>query len=86
MADEEMCQVLKVFSSIPSGKKNKTELRIVKWEKSKTPSIEKRRMFFNDSENKWINYKASPIDAEDFKLILDNLDEVKELMGMNKSG
>lgn len=75
------CDVLKELHVHMFGEKNKTVLRIVKWNTSDKPCLENRRFYFTIDYDEWRPMKMAPIGAEEFKVILENKDLIKSLLG-----
>ena len=72
--------VLKVFYTKETGKKSRTDLRVVKWEHGKKPVLEYRKMFVNKETQEWSMTKQAGIDAEAVKAIVANADEILALL------
>jgi len=76
--------VLKVFKTQRLDKKNRVDLRVVVWPRSK-PMLEKRKIWETEEEERM--GKAKGFDADDFQFILEHRDEIQPLLeGEQKDG
>lgn len=69
--------VVKILNEQEMDTNNKTILRIVRWNDGK-PQLEKRR--FYKSEEAWKPGKAAGINAQDFAIIKENINEVEKIL------
>ena len=77
-------EVVKVFYSKETGKKSRIDLRVVKWEHSKKPVLEYRKMFVNKETGEWSMSKPAGIDLEVMKTIAANTEEILALLEQEK--
>lgn len=71
-------EIVKVFKNERIDKKNRFDLRIVKWKTAKAPSLEKRRIWEKDGTDMF--RKAAGLNYDDVKFIVDNSTEILSLL------
>jgi len=72
--------VLKVIFSKQIGDNNRIDLRVVKWDNSKKPTLEYRRLYFDKNYEEWRMRKQAGIGAEEWKTLLENANEITKLL------
>lgn len=74
-----ICDVIRVLKTEQVDKNNRIDIRIVKWEKSRSRVLEKRRMWTRDDGTE-VNKKSIGFTRDDLVLVLENLVEVEKLL------
>jgi hypothetical protein len=77
---EIVCTVIKELNTIQYGEKNKCVLRIVRWGEG-SPVLENRKMYWNIDYDVWRAQKLAPITPTEIRVIEENMEEIKELLG-----
>jgi hypothetical protein len=70
--------IVKIFKNERIDKKNRFDLRIVKWKTAKSPSIEKRRIWEREGTDMF--RKMAGLNYDDVKFIVDNSTEILSLL------
>ena len=71
-------EIVKVFKTERIDGKNRFDLRIVHWKSSSKRTLEKRRIWEKDGENRFRNMAG--LTVEDVQLIVDNAGEILNLL------
>ena len=71
-------EIVKILKTERMDGKNRIDLRIVRWQVAHQRTLEKRRIWEKDGENRF--RKMVGLTAEDVKLIVDNSQEILSLL------